>query len=77
VIRHLPRSQDLAWAEIFLFPKVKLALKGEHFSDSNIQHGVSEQLKGVSLQDIQCAFKGLYKLPQHCVELGADCIEIL
>jgi hypothetical protein len=61
-----------------LFPKVKLALKGEHFSDvSDINRGVTEQLKAVALQDFQCAFEDVYKWSQNCVELGGDYIESL
>jgi hypothetical protein len=60
----------------FLFLTVKLALKGERFSDiSDIQSGVAEQLKGVSLQDFQRAAEVLYKGSQRCVELGNDYIE--
>jgi hypothetical protein len=56
---------------IFVFPKVKLALKGERFSDiSDIQRGVTEQLKGVSLLAFQSTFEDLYKRSQRCVELG-------
>jgi hypothetical protein len=52
VIQHPPYLPDLAPADFFLFPKLKLALKGECFRDINdIQHGETEQLKGVSLQD--------------------------
>jgi hypothetical protein len=43
-----------------LFPKVKLALKGERFSDiSDIQRGTTELPKGVSLQHFQRAFEDL------------------
>jgi len=59
------------------FPKVKLALKGEHFSNISKMCGVTEILKGVSLQDFQCAFKDLYKQSPHCVELGGDYIKSL
>jgi hypothetical protein len=59
-----------------LFQKVKLALKGERFNDiSDIQRGVTEQLKGVSLQDFQRTFDDLYKRSQRCLELGNDYIE--
>jgi hypothetical protein len=62
----------------FLFPNIKLALKGERFRDiSDIQRGVTKQLKGVSSQDKQCPFEDLYKPSQGCVELGGDGIEIL
>jgi hypothetical protein len=50
----------LAQTDFFLFPKVKLALKGESFNISDILRGVTEQLKGLSLQDFQRAFENLY-----------------
>jgi hypothetical protein len=57
---------------------MKLALKGEHFSYvSDIQSGLAEQLKGVSMQDFQHAFEDLYKRSQRCVELGGAYIESL
>jgi transposase len=59
VVHHPPYSPDLAPADFFLFVKLKLALKGERFSD--IQHGVTEQLNGISLQGLQHAFEDLYK----------------
>jgi hypothetical protein len=43
VIQHPPYSPDLAPANFFLFPKVKLTVKGERFSDiSDIQRGVTK-----------------------------------
>jgi hypothetical protein len=63
---------------LFLFPKAKLALKGERSRNiSDIQHGLIKQLKGVSLQDFQSAFEEVYKPSQHCVELEGDYIENL
>jgi hypothetical protein len=70
VIHHPPYSPDLAPGDFFLFLKVKLALKGGSFSDiSDIQCGVTEQLKGDSLQYFQRAFEDLYQRSQRCVEL--------
>jgi hypothetical protein len=52
VIHHPPYWTHLALTISFLFLKVKLALKGEHFSDSSdIQHGVTMLLKRALLQD--------------------------
>ena len=66
---------------LFSLPEgVKLALKGEHYSDSSdIQHDVTKLLKRASLQDFQHAFEDLYKGSQHCVELGegGNCIASL
>ena len=65
-------------SRLFLFPKVKLALKGRHFNDiSDIEHDVTKLLKAVSFQNIQCTFKDLHKWSQHCVKLGGDYIESL
>jgi hypothetical protein len=77
VIQHPPYLPDLASAYFSLFPKVKLALKAERFSNINdIQRGVTGKLKGVSLQDFQRAFDDLYKLSQRCVELGAIILKV-
>jgi len=71
VIQHPPFSPDLALTICFIFLKVKLTFKGEHFSDSSdIQSGVTQLLKRASLHDFQHAFKDLYKGTQHSVELG-------
>jgi hypothetical protein len=48
----------LGTGRFFIFPKVKLALKGQRFSDiSGIQRGVTEQLKGVSFAGITARFR--------------------
>jgi hypothetical protein len=62
VIHHVPYPPDLALADFFLFPKVNLAVKEGCFNGiSDIQCGMTKQLKGVSLQDFQPAFEDLYK----------------
>jgi hypothetical protein len=59
---------------IFIFPKVKLALKEGRFRDTGvIQSGVTDQLKGLSLRD----FQDLWKRSQICVEFGGGCINSL
>ena len=70
VIQHPPSCQ--IWHQnLFLFPKMKLALNGQCCSNiRDIQCGVSELPKWVLLQDFQCNFKNLYKQSQHCVVLG-------
>lgn len=44
---------------------------------SDIQHGVTEQLKATWLQDFQRVFEDLHKRSQGCVEFGGDYIESL
>jgi hypothetical protein len=55
-----------------------MAVKRKRFSDiSDIQRGITEQLKGVSLQDFERAFEDLCKRSERCVDLGGDYIESL
>jgi hypothetical protein len=73
-----PNRQIWHRQTFLLFPKVKLALKGERFSDiSDIQIGMTKHLKGISLHDFQRALEDLYKRSEHCVELGDDSSENL
>jgi hypothetical protein len=51
-----PPIATFGTGKAFLLQKVKLALNGERFSDiSDIQSGVTELLKGISLQDFHYA----------------------
>jgi len=57
-----PYSPDLAPCDLFLFQKVKSALKGHHFeSTEDIQRSVTQVLNDVP----QNAFKECYKQWQH------------
>jgi hypothetical protein len=64
-------------ADFFLLPNMELPLKGQCCSDtSDMKYGVTERLKGVSLQDFQRASKHLYILPQRSVELWCGYIKV-
>jgi hypothetical protein len=57
-----PLSPDLAPEDFFPFPKVKVALKGECFSNIRDICSVTELLKGpFSMQDFHHGFEELYK----------------
>ena len=57
VIQHPPYLPDLALADFLLILKVKMALKGGHFSNiSDILLCMTELVKGVSLQDLPRGF---------------------
>ena len=76
VINHPPYSPDLAPADYFLFPKIKIALKGEFFEDiSTIQQNVTRELKAVPETMFQQAFQRLYERSKICVERGGDYVE--
>jgi hypothetical protein len=57
-----PYSNDLAPCDLFLFQKVKLAVKGHNFeSTEEIQRSVTQTLKDIP----QAAFQECYKQWQH------------
>jgi len=71
VIQLPPYLAYLAQADFILFPKVKLALKAQHFSDNSEAHrGVMKLLTVVPFEDFERAFEDLYKRSQRCAMLG-------
>ncbi|VVC38688.1 Transposase, type 1 [Cinara cedri] len=58
VVSQPPYSPDLAPCDYFLFPKIKIALKGKRFQDvDEIKQNATEQLRGVSKNDFQRCFQ--------------------
>jgi hypothetical protein len=56
-----PYSQDLSLPDYFLFPKVKMMLKGLHFADvAEIQKAVNDELKKVQKEEFSAGFQKLY-----------------
>jgi len=77
VIQLPPYSPDLAPADFIPFPKVKLALKAQRFSDiSEIQRGVTELLTRVPFEDFERAFEDMYKRSQCCANLGTIVLRV-
>ena len=73
---HPPYSPDLAPADFFLFPRLKLALKGNRFSSiSDIQAAVTKELKTVSKGDFFKSFKDMYERCQKCIVAGGNYFE--
>jgi len=57
---HTPYSPDLSPLDYFLFPKLKMKLKGLHFADvATIQEAVADELKKVQKQEFSAAFQTL------------------
>jgi hypothetical protein len=53
-----PYSPDLSPPEYFLFPKLKMKLKGLHFTDvAEIQEAVTDVLKKVQKEEFSAAFQ--------------------
>jgi hypothetical protein len=58
VCLHLPYSPDLAPCNFWLFPKLKLTMKGKHFvSIPETEAATTTRLKGLMKDDFQNCFK--------------------
>jgi len=76
VLSHPPYSPDLAPTDYFLFPKIKMKLKGNCFEDvASIQKAVTSKLKAVSEESFSRAFELLYERSKRCVDVGGNYIE--
>ncbi len=76
VLHHPPYSLDLAPADYFLFPKLKLQLKGKRFEDiQTIQKNVTDILKGIPETDFKHALEGLAEQSQKCMDSNGVYIE--
>lgn len=68
VLRHPPYSPDLSPPDYFLFPKLKIDLKGNHYgSISDIQKAVTSRLKGISRQEFLKGMKRLEDRANQCI----------
>jgi hypothetical protein len=55
---HPPYSPDLSPPDYFLFPKLKMKLKGLHFADvAEIQEATTDELKKVQREEFSAAFR--------------------
>ena len=70
VLNHPPYSPDLSPCDYFLFPKLKLPLKGRHFEDvQDIQGAVTSSLRAVPQEDVQRSFQSLLDRATRCIDL--------
>jgi hypothetical protein len=67
-LNHLPYSPDLSLPDYFLFPKVKLQLKGARFNtNEESQKDVTDQLNKIPAEDISNAMKKLETRANLCI----------
>jgi len=66
-------SPDLSLPDYFLFPKLKMKLKGLHFADvAEIQEAVTNELKKAQKEEFLAAFQKLYNHTKaHIYATGA------
>ena len=63
-----PYSPDLSPPGYFLFPKLKMKLKGLHFAYvAEIQEAETDELKKVQKEGILAAFQKLYDRAKACI----------
>ncbi|KOC62974.1 Histone-lysine N-methyltransferase SETMAR [Habropoda laboriosa] len=76
VIPHPPHSADLAPCGFFLFPKMKLKLKGRRFDTvAEIQTESQQVLDTLGENDFQQAFQVRQHHWDRCINAGGDYFE--
>ena len=76
VLNHPPYSPDLAPCDFFLFPKIKIQLKGTHFlTVEEVQRKTTELMNSVSQDDFQHCFEMWKQRMQLCVNSQGDYFE--
>ncbi|UYV73903.1 hypothetical protein LAZ67_11001358 [Cordylochernes scorpioides] len=77
VLNHPPYSPDLASYDFYLFPKIKLKLKGFFFNDiPTIQRAATSTLEAIPQSGLQEAFNSLLNRCNICIESGGDYFEL-
>ena len=75
-IAHPPYSPDLAPCDFFLFPKLKVALKGHRFDSVNdLQSESQKVLDMVSVEELQGAFCSIENRWNRCIDSRGDYFE--
>ncbi|XP_067942994.1 protein GVQW3-like [Watersipora subatra] len=73
VLNHPPYSPDLAPCDFYLFPKVKLTMKGERFDDiPTIQENVTRQLRSFMESDFQHCMDQWKRRWDKCIASSGD-----
>jgi len=70
VLHHPLYSPDLSPCDYFLFPKLKLPLKGRLFEDvQDIQAAVTSSLRAIPQEDVQRSFQSLLDRATCCIDV--------
>ena len=74
---HPPYCPDVSPPNYFLFPKLKMKLKGLHFMDvAEIQEAVTDKLKKVQKEEFSAAFQKLYDHAKACIYASGTYFEL-
>ena len=78
LVPHPPYSLDLASADFFLFPKLKITLKEHHFQTTEeIQENVITELHAITESAFQEAFQQLKICWEWCIASRGDYFEVV
>ena len=73
----LQTLQILIPPDYFLFPKLKMKLKGLHFADvAEIQEAITDELKKVQKEEFSAAFQKLYYSAKACIYANGAYFEL-
>jgi hypothetical protein len=76
VLSQPPYSPDLARADLFVFLKLQIAMKGTRFEAvSSVQQTVTRELKAIREEAFSRALDSLYERCKLCAEAGGDYTE--
>ena len=76
VLDHPPYSPDLAPCDFWLFPRLKIVMKGTHFSSSEeIKATVTRELKSLNEMDFVQCFRGWQERMQKCITSKGEYFE--
>jgi len=76
VCPHTPCSSDLAPYDFWLFPRVKMAMKGKRFeSIQDIESATTAQLKTLTKENFQNCFRKWQERWDKCVRSEGECFE--
>jgi hypothetical protein len=75
-LNHPPYSPDLSPPDYFLFPNVKMPLKGSRFDTTEeIQKAVTNQLNKIIAEDVSKAMKKLETCANLCITSNGSYFE--
>jgi hypothetical protein len=75
VVPHPPYSPDLAPCDFFLFPRIKMKLKGRRFDDDTIKMNTTRELNMLSREDFQRCFQKWQERWDKCILSAEDYFE--
>jgi hypothetical protein len=71
--RHPPYLPDLAPCDFWLFPKIKLMMKGNHFDMiPEIEAAMKERLRALMKNDFQSCFRSWQDRWNKCIDSKGD-----